>query len=164
MHCSVACCLWSLPFIFLTSDERWDGHLPSLCVASKNQKLKQPRWTMLPLVADIFPTTRPMTAISSVLESSHQALSIRHIFSPIGRLLLKWTGQKGGQKAVGGLQIRPTAVISIQRSKFDQIAMWQPIKSSHQAESNSDIAMKIIYGASFSLRSNSLKTLCIEQR
>eukprot|EP00984_Skeletonema_dohrnii_P018426 scaffold8608_cov93-Skeletonema_dohrnii-CCMP3373.AAC.2 len=38
----------------------------------------------------------PMTAISGILESSHQALSNRRIISLIGRLLPDCPGQKRG--------------------------------------------------------------------
>ena len=43
-----------------------------------------------------FSTTRPMKAMSSVLEGPHRALSIRRIASLIGRLLIQSTRLKTG--------------------------------------------------------------------
>ena len=79
------------------------------------------RWTMLPLSADIFSTTCPMTVISGVLESSHQALSIRRIIRLIRRLLFNRLGQKGVYILLNSTKSTASAGFSPKQSNLSKI-------------------------------------------
>eukprot|EP00984_Skeletonema_dohrnii_P026139 scaffold15438_cov85-Skeletonema_dohrnii-CCMP3373.AAC.3 len=94
---------------------------------------------MLPVAsADILPSR--MTAISGVLESSRQALSIGRIDSLIGANHLENSlGQKGGQKADGSFKSSQELRFAKQRSKMDQMMNCIPLESSLQSASISGI-------------------------
>ena len=93
------------------------------------------------VTADTFSTTiltRPMKAISVVLESSRQALSIKRAISLIGRLVYKSIRSKTGLESDRQLEIRlysQTFKVKAEVKIIKINNMWQPLKSSLEAES-----------------------------
>ena len=97
---------------------RWNLFAVASPSTIRNQKLSVQRPCCI-ISFDILPSRRPMTMMSGVLESSHQALSIRRIISLIGRLLRIVQAKKWVTFRRARLDPQPHQEFQSSRSIFD---------------------------------------------